>query len=66
VEEPLFGLEQFGLDSYVDPDSLPYIAREAKAIARLVHLVMWRTKCIGLKSPLRELAFVQFARQVTC
>jgi len=39
-----------------------YIGREAKATAWLIQLVMWRTKSIGLKSPLGELAFVQFAR----
>ena len=63
VKGPPLGWIKVGLDSYVYPDSLHYIAREAKATARLVYLVMWRTTCTGLKSPLRESAFVQFAPQ---
>ena len=40
VEGPPFELDQFGLDSYVDPDCPLYIGRDTKAKARLLNFVM--------------------------
>jgi hypothetical protein len=67
VEEPLFGLDHIGLDTYVDSDWLKfYIADGAKAIKRLEVFVLQRTRIRYSSEAYRFESIEPAAKQSSC